>query len=307
MQLAKLRARLKMFMLPIAMLCGWLFHEPVEAVQFLSPYMIFTMLLITFCRVDIKEFRISALTWKVVGFQLICCVVSYFVIAPFNPVLAQGSMLCFLCPTATAAPVITAMLGGSILTLVAISVLSNLLAAAVAPLMFTVVVGETGVNIDFLATFGTVMAKVGPMIVGPMALALLLRAVAPKVHRVIHDNQSISFYLWSVVLIIVVGRVTTFALAEPADCLPQMLLLALASGVICAIQFIVGRRLGRRHGDPVAGAQGLGQKNTLLAVWMALTFLDPISSIAPAAYIIWQNSFNSLQIWLKARRDSLNS
>lgn len=305
--MANIRARLKMFMLPIAMLCGWLFHQPVEAVQFLSPYLIFTMLLITFCRVNISEFRITALTWKVVGVQMIGCVVLYFSIAPFDSVLAQGAMLCFLCPTATAAPVITAMLGGSIITLVAISVLSNVWAALFAPLMFTIALGDNGLNIDFLATFGTIMAKVGPMIVGPMVLALLLRIVAPKVHRFIHDNQSMSFYLWSIVLIIVVGRVTTFALSEPSERIPQMIILTIAAGIICAIQFIVGRRLGRRHGDAVAGAQGLGQKNTLLAVWMALTFLDPLASIAPAAYIIWQNSFNSLQIWLKARRDSKNS
>ncbi len=305
--MANIRARLKMFMLPIAMLCGWLFHQPVEAVQFLSPYLIFTMLLITFCRVNISEFRITALTWKVVGVQMIGCVVLYFSIAPFDSVLAQGAMLCFLCPTATAAPVITAMLGGSIITLVAISVLSNVWAALFAPLMFTIALGDNGLNIDFLATFGTIMAKVGPMIVGPMVLALLLRIVAPKVHRFIHDNQSISFYLWSIVLIIVVGRVTTFALSEPSERIPQMIILTIAAGIICAIQFIVGRRLGRRHGDAVAGAQGLGQKNTLLAVWMALTFLEPLASIAPAAYIIWQNSFNSLQIWLKARRDSKNS
>ena len=305
--MANIRARLKMFMLPIAMLCGWLFHQPVEAVQFLSPYLIFTMLLITFCRVNISEFRITALTWKVVGVQMIGCVVLYFSIAPFDSVLAQGAMLCFLCPTATAAPVITAMLGGSIITLVAISVLSNVWAALFAPLMFTIALGDNGLNIDFLATFGTIMAKVGPMIVGPMVLALLLRIVAPKVHRFIHDNQSTSFYLWSIVLIIVVGRVTTFALSEPSERIPQMIILTIAAGIICAIQFIVGRRLGRRHGDAVAGAQGLGQKNTLLAVWMALTFLDPLASIAPAAYIIWQNSFNSLQIWLKARRDSKNS
>lgn len=305
--MANIRARLKMFMLPIAMLCGWLFHQPVEAVQFLSPYLIFTMLLITFCRVNISEFRITALTWQVVGVQMIGCVVLYFSIAPLDSVLAQGAMLCFLCPTATAAPVITAMLGGSIITLVAISVLSNVWAALFAPLMFTIALGDEGVNIDFLATFGTIMAKVGPMIVGPMMLALLLRIVAPKVHRFIHDNQSMSFYLWSIVLIIVVGRVTTFALSEPSERIPQMIILTIAAGIICAIQFIVGRRLGRRHGDAVAGAQGLGQKNTLLAVWMALTFLEPLASIAPAAYIIWQNSFNSLQIWLKARRDSKNS
>lgn len=67
---------------------------------------------------------------------------------------------------------------------------------------------------------------------------------------------------------------------------------------------VQGRRsLGRRYGDAPAGGQSLGQKNTVLAVWMAQSFLDPISSIAPTAYIVWQNFVNSYQIYRHDRRE----
>jgi BASS family bile acid:Na+ symporter len=46
---------------------------------------------------------------------------------------------------------------------------------------------------------------------------------------------------------------------------------------------------------------GLGKKNTILAMWMAQNFLHPIVSIAPAAYILWQNIINSYQLWKKSR------
>lgn len=72
--------------------------------------------------------------------------------------------------------------------------------------------------------------------------------------------------------------------------------------VICVVQFGVGRMLGRRYGDAAAGGQSLGQKNTVLAVWMAQSFLNPISSIAPTAYIVWQNFVNSYQIYKKDRK-----
>lgn len=55
---------------------------------------------------------------------------------------------------------------------------------------------------------------------------------------------------------------------------------------------------------PPAGGQSLGQKNTVLAVWMAQSFLDPISSIAPTAYIVWQNFVNSYQIYRHDQRKS---
>jgi len=96
-------------------------------------------------------------------------------------------------------------------------------------------------------------------------------------------------------------------MAEPADRIPEMILLALIAGAVCIAQFIIGRRIGRRYGDRVAGAQGLGQKNTVLAVWMAVTYLNPIASIAPAAYIAWQNTINSVQIYLKERKSRRNT
>ena len=49
-------------------------------------------------------------------------------------------------------------------------------------------------------------------------------------------------------------------------------------------------------------AVAVGQKNTVLAIWLALTYLSPITSIGPASYIIWQNSINSYQLYLKEKQ-----
>jgi BASS family bile acid:Na+ symporter len=35
---------------------------------------------------------------------------------------------------------------------------------------------------------------------------------------------------------------------------------------------------------------------------MAQTYLNPISSVAPAAYVLWQNCINSYQLWRKGRK-----
>ena len=72
---------------------------------------------------------------------------------------------------------------------------------------------------------------------------------------------------------------------------------------LCLAQFGIGRWLGRKYGDAVAGGQSLGQKNTVLAIWMAQTFLNPLSSVAPTAYILWQNMVNSWQLY-RQERDS---
>ncbi|MDE7467379.1 MAG: transporter [Muribaculaceae bacterium] len=294
--------RLKPWILPIAMVCGVLLHNEIDSVQFLAPYLIFTMLFITFCRIRPSEFKISRLTWQVVLVQVIGALAGYIVLAPVSRDLAQGCLICILCPTATAAPVITAMLGGSITTLVSISILSNIAMALLGPIILAAV-AEPGVHLTFTAAFSAIITKVAPMIIGPMAAAFALLYISPRAHKAIAGHQGLSFYIWAVSLILVVGRAVSFAMAEPPSMIPEMIALAIVAGVACALQFYIGRRLGHRNADPVAGAQGLGQKNTVLAVWLATSYLNPVSSIAPAAYIAWQNTVNSLQLYYKGRRD----
>ncbi len=298
------RQKLKPWLLPIAMLTGMLFHSAIDSVQFLAPWLIFAMLLITFCRIRPSEFRIGKLTWAVVMVQIIGAVVVFFGLKPFGDDIAGGGMICVLCPTATAAPVITAMLGGSIALLVSVSVLSNLAAAIFAPAFFAMLDSAAAAHISFGTAFITILSKVGPLILGPMAVAIILMYTAPRVHDAIASRQSLSFYLWAVSLIIVVGRAVSFAMSEPADRIPEMIALAVVAGLLCLLQFYIGHRIGLRYGDAVAGTQGLGQKNTVLAVWMAVTYLNPICSIAPAAYILWQNTVNSLQLYFKSKRDA---
>jgi hypothetical protein len=52
----------------------------------------------------------------------------------------------------------------------------------------------------------------------------------------------------------------------------------------------------------ITAGQAFGQKNTSLGVWMANTYLDPMASLGAAAYIIWQNVFNSAQLFFAARK-----
>ena len=91
-------------------------------------------------------------------------------------------------------------------------------------------------------------------------------------------------------------------LSEPADAIPEMIAIALLSALLCILQFVAGRRIGARYGDRISAAQGLGQKNTVLAIWLTLTYLNPIASIGPAAYVLWQNSINSAQLYYKMKK-----
>ena len=105
-------------------------------------------------------------------------------------------------------------------------------------------------------------------------------------------------------LVVIIGRTTCFIIDHSEADRRIELLLAAVSLVICLTQFVVGRIIGRRYGDASAGGQSLGQKNTVMAVWMAQSFLNPLSSIAPTAYIVWQNLVNSYQLYRYGRNQN---
>lgn len=308
MRVARIRAMLKPWMLPIAMAGGIVFHNAMDYLAVLSPYLIFIMLLITYCKINPSELKITRLSWSLLAVQVLGGIGVYLALRPLGETLAQAGFICVFCPTATAAPVITGMLGGSVPRLATFSLVSNFTVAVTAPLLFTLMGAHGhGAELSFIEVAGLISLKVVPLILGPLLLAMALKLTVPRVHKAIATRQGLSFYIWAVSLFIVVGKAVSYVIAhigEPGAGGALMLAIAGISLVVCCLQFIIGRRVGRRCGDKIAGAQGLGQKNTVLAIWMALTFLNPVSSIGPAAYVAWQNTINSIQLWLKARHES---
>ncbi len=294
------RTQIKPWILPIAMLFGMLFHNFMDKVEFMAPYLIFIMLFITFCRINPNELRITNLSLSLISIQLFGALALFFAISPLSVDVAQGTFICIFCPTATAAPVITGMLGGSVPRLATFSLISNIMVAITAPFLFSLI-GST--DMPIATSIATIAMKVMPLILVPLITALALRRIAPKVHAAVATRQSLSFYIWALSLFIVVGRAVSFVMNEPWEKVPEMIVIALCSLVACCLQFYYGRRIGRACGDKIAGAQGLGQKNTVLAIWMALTYLNPISSIGPAAYVAWQNTINSIQLYLHQKKE----
>lgn len=283
-------------MLPIAMAVGAGFYKWIGELTFISPYLIFVMLTVTYCRLKPSDFKVTRFQTVLCGVQLILSAAAFFLFLPFGLDLASGVFICFFIPTATAAPVITGMLGGSVSKLATYTLVSNMVTAVVGPLALAAMGCHT--DMTFFESFRLICSHVLPLLVLPLVTAMTLRYAWPRACTYIAGHQGLSFYLWAVALLIVVGSSTGFVVRTfDADNLWLMLSLAFGALAACGVQFAVGRKIGRRYGDVVSGGQGLGQKNTVLGIWLALAYLHPIASIAPAAYVAWQNIVNSWQLY----------
>lgn len=311
---------LKNWTLPIAMVAGVLgylmfanftFLEPTKPfvgalVAHLTPLLIFAQLLLTFCKITPRELMPSPWHGWLLLFQAVsaCALAALLIFVHMGGAykeVFEGALVCLICPTATAAAVITGKLGGSASSLTTYTLLSNILAAVAVPLLFPLV--EPHANITFFSAFLTILSKVFPLLLCPFFLALLLRYFLPKIHHILIGFHDLAFYLWGVALAIVMAQ-TAKSLADSTASVGIEVLIALAGLVTCALQFFLGKKVGTVYKDRISAGQALGQKNTVLAIWMSYTYLDPLSSVGPGSYVLWQNIFNSYQLWKKRKNEN---
>ena len=330
-------------MLPIAMATGasvyLLYHampEPVHrAGPFLScfagvlqPLLIFAMLFLTFCRIEPKDLKPHRWHWWLLliqgGVFCVLGLVAFWLIRVLGAgpgqsdvvVLIESAMLCFICPTATAAAVVTRKLGGDVPGITTYIVLINILTALLVPLVVPLMHPESGA--DFWTAFSMIMAKVFPLLITPCLCAWLVRYLVPQLHRWLLKFPDLAFYLWSVALTMAIA-VTTRSIVHSSMSFRLLAMIALMSLICCVFQFGMGRLIGSRYrpryrtGAPaspsaleaeergrrirtITAGQSLGQKNTVFAIWMGYTFLTPETAIVGGFYSIWHNLYNSWQL-----------
>lgn len=288
-------------MLPVAMLIGGVCYPFFDGLSFLTPYLIFSMLLLTFCKLSFRTIRLTPLHFWLLIIQIAGSLSVYGFLQFFDPLIAQGTFICILAPTATAAAVITGMLGGDVAVLATYSLLSSLSIAVIAPVIFSFL--GTHSNMPFIESFLYIFRQVGPLLILPFIVAVLLQKLLPAVHSRLLKIQMLSFYLWVFALAVVTGKTVSFIVRQDSSNYREEIFIALFALIACVIQFAIGRRIGRRFQNTISGGQALGQKNTILAIWMAQVYLNPLASIGPAAYVLWQNMINSYQLWKKRKNE----
>ena len=217
-------------------------------------------------------------------------------------VLAEALLTCIISPCASAAPVVTQKLGGNLEEMTTYTFLSNFITALLIPICFPML--DEGANIGFITAFSLILYKVFTVLVIPMLLAYIVKHYMHGLCPRIVSVKDLSYYLWGCSLLIVSGT-TMKNILHAQTSVSFLLLIALLSLVLCLFQFGCGRAIGRRFGVTVNAGQGLGQKNTAFAIWIACTYLSPLSSVGPGCYILWQNIINSWQIWRAAKRRQL--
>lgn len=243
-------------------------------------------------------------------------------------IVSEGLMICLIMPTAAAAPIIAGKLGGSIQNLTTFTLLSNAATAIVVPAFFPLV--HPDVQLSFVTEMLLILRRVAPLLLLPFVAAWLIRLGYDGVQRrkgsdkrfVLNRNWAqVPFYIWAGTLTILMADIT-YTLLHTQYSLGALAAMTIGALITCLGQYKFGQWIGFHLPAPSKGkeyedvvinpaavpttmsgvsritaGQAFGQKNTTLGIWMCQVFLNPLSAIAPAAYIIWQNAFNSAQLY----------
>lgn len=307
---------LKDWTLPVAIVLGSVLYllfaylPPLEPAalklgpicETILPLSVFATLFVTFSKVDFHLMRLRRWHFAILFLQLLLvglAVLSILLLEQRGASLSvkwmlEAVLVCIIAPCATAAPVVTAKLGGDITQMTTFTLLSSLVGALLIPAVFPLLEPSTGTT--FLSAFLVILRKMAVILVLPLILGFIIRHWIGSVRRYIERHSDLGFYSWAFSLSITAG-VTLRNILQSESGSVVLLLIALFTLLTSVFQYALGHFVGHRYKVKVCPVQGMFQKNTALAIWVSWLYLSPLSSVGAGCYVLWQNMINSYELW----------
>lgn len=271
------------------------------------PLFVFLTLFVTFCKVDFHQMKPHRWHTGILIAQLLLVALNIGIILWVgntsltsnnslltSKLLWEAMLTCIIGPAASAAPVVVGKLGGNISTMTTYVLISSLASALLIPLVFPML--EPAAGVTFMEAFLMILEKVSYVLLLPLLLGWIMQHYVKGLCARIVAMPNLSFYFWAISLSITTG-ITVKNIVDSSASAILLLAIAVATFVLCWVQFVIGRATGRRLGEEVNAGQALFQKNTALSIWVAYMYLHPVASIGAGCYVLWQNIINSLELW----------
>ncbi|MEM0979327.1 MAG: hypothetical protein AAGH78_03540 [Cyanobacteria bacterium P01_H01_bin.58] len=266
---------------------------------FLIRYLIMGILFCSLLNQDIDlKTAVNARLGVIVAMMMVVAGTTAWLGNWFSSDLALAAFMTAMAPTAAAAPVMTQLLKGRVDYVMSSVILTNCFAAITLPLVLPFISPNQDIHIDVAALLSTLM-----VVMLPLAIAQLLQCWVPQVVTILLPVKKAGFYIWMAAIYLAVAKATHFIEVESTATWNDIGAIALISLTICALNFGCGTWLGDRDWGQEMG-QSLGQKNTLLSIWISLTFLTPAIALGPMFYIVFQNLYNAYLLAQAAKHDT---
>lgn len=264
--------------------------------SFLIRYFLMIMLFFVFLNINIHRRIIQKLHLKVLLANVLIPLLIYFCLQFLDETVAVAVFLTALAPTAAAAAIIAQLLKAKVEIVAASTLVTSAGMALIIPFLLPFIVKIEG-TIDTLSVFLPIVV----VVFVPLFLAQIIKKTLPKVQQILSKQKDIPLYLFIVNVYLAMAKSTNFIQTSEDAKIDTIIWIAVATGLLCIVNFQVGERIVSRD-LKYEGGLALGRKNTMFILWLALTFVSPIAALSPIFYILWQNIYNSIQLWLQEKQ-----
>ncbi len=259
--------------------------------SFLIRYSLMAMLFFSFLEVRFSFKLVQRVHLLVVALNLSLPLLLFAILHPFNPQIALAVFAIAVAPTAAVAPVMAGFLRGNVSFVTAAVLLTSPTVALVLPFMLPLVVGRQA-DISIIQ----VALPIVSIIFLPLLASLALRWSWPGGASWLKQYSGYSFILFLFNVFVAAASAAQFAHEQGSSALSLFAGIGLAIALLCLLQFRIGEWIGR-PGLQVEASLSLGRKNTMFGIWLALTFISPVAALGPMFYILYQNLYNSWQLY----------
>ena len=262
----------------LAFIIGGVFHEQLAPFTGLLPFGIAIMLSITFIGLDVRQLKpVRMHLWLLLAIQATGLFFWGIARAAGYPIIAESLYYCAAAPIASASPIIVNLLRGNVEFSTTAMVLSQVVFALVTPFFLPLVV--SGADMSY------------------SEISLTVRLAHPACRAWAAKLKDVSLGIWVMNLVVISASGVQRIIAGGYS-LHEMWPLMLGAAVVCLFGFTAGYRLGYPNLKREC-SQGLGQKNTVLTLYMASqSYASPLAYIGPVFYVFCHNTANAIQLAL---------
>ncbi len=264
---------------------------------FLIRYILMLLLILAFLDIGINKNIIQKSHFVILAVNILFPIALFVAIKPFNETLATAAFITAITPTAIASPVVTSILKGKVEYVVFSLLLTNIVIALLIPFLIPLLLDGNS-NISVMQLLFPVLT----VFLIPFVIAQFFKYFMPKFHGYLLRHRNSSFYFLAASVYLATAKASHYIGTELNASIDIVFYIGLATFIICAVNFLMGRFLGGKKFSQ-EGAQALGQKNNAFTIWIALTFLNPVVALGPTFYVLAHNLVISGQLyWMKRKK-----
>lgn len=278
-------------MMPVAILLG-IFLPQAHFLSAILPLCIGLMMILTFIeKITPQE---HGVTFKIEAHALLTslalCValVAAYYAFHFPKALLLGGLIVCLAPPANSAPAMTKILGGNPVLALKILIVGHLIACFTIPGIFGYFTGNSG---EYFEMSKRIFNSIQPIISIPLAIALGVRAFYPEIADKVVKFQKYTLHIWCFNVFIIISRASYDIRSMGPEQLWQSGIFQMElilSAALCVLLFFLGWYFDRKR-HPIEGSQSMGQKNTMLVIWISQAYAGSVAALCPVFYVVWQN------------------